>query len=136
VDYFLLSMNRFHWLQATVARGLSTDELIMMSGVQLLIFAVVYAVWGPYASQLSSIGLSKAKFCHGWIACDSCTYIDPLRSFKKSRVICPVPGFQFWLKSESLGLNGALPHDTLNDQTQKKTIVFLFQVTCINHNNP
>jgi hypothetical protein len=31
-----------------VARGLSTDELIVLSGVQLLIFAVVYAVWGPY----------------------------------------------------------------------------------------
>jgi hypothetical protein len=27
---------------------ISTDELIMLSGVQLLIFAVVYAVWGPY----------------------------------------------------------------------------------------
>jgi hypothetical protein len=41
-------MNRFHWLQATVVRGLSTDELIMLAGVQLLIFAVVYAVRGPY----------------------------------------------------------------------------------------
>jgi hypothetical protein len=42
------SINRFHWLQATVARGLSTDELIMLSGFQFLKFAVVYAVWGPY----------------------------------------------------------------------------------------
>jgi hypothetical protein len=29
-----------------VARGLSTGSLIMLSGVQLLIFAVVYAVHG------------------------------------------------------------------------------------------
>jgi hypothetical protein len=48
VDYFLLSINRFHWLQAAVAWGLSTDQLIMLSGVQLLIFAVAYAVWDPY----------------------------------------------------------------------------------------
>jgi hypothetical protein len=27
---------------------ISTDERIMLSGVQLLIFAVVYAVWGPH----------------------------------------------------------------------------------------
>jgi hypothetical protein len=38
-------INRFHWLQAAVAWGLSTDELIMLSRVQLLIFAVAYAVW-------------------------------------------------------------------------------------------
>jgi hypothetical protein len=27
-------------------------ELIKLSGVQLLIFAVAYAVWGPYGKQL------------------------------------------------------------------------------------
>jgi hypothetical protein len=31
-------------MKAPVARGLSTDELIMLSGVQLLIFAVVYVL--------------------------------------------------------------------------------------------
>jgi hypothetical protein len=44
----LWSINRFHWLQAAVAWGLSTDQLIMLSGIQLLIFAVAYAVWGLY----------------------------------------------------------------------------------------
>jgi hypothetical protein len=28
---------------------MSTDQLIVLSGVQLLIFSVPYAVWGPYA---------------------------------------------------------------------------------------
>jgi hypothetical protein len=41
-----------------VARGLSTDELIISSGVQLLIFAVVYAVWGPYVAEHTSWLLS------------------------------------------------------------------------------
>jgi hypothetical protein len=27
---------------------MSTDQLIVLSGVQLLIFSVPYAVWGPY----------------------------------------------------------------------------------------
>jgi hypothetical protein len=36
-----------------------------------------------------------------WIPCDS-----RLGSFEKSRGISPFPGFQFWPKSESLGLNG------------------------------
>jgi hypothetical protein len=30
----------------------------------------------------------------------------PFGSFEKNRGISPVPGFHFWLKSESLGLNG------------------------------
>jgi hypothetical protein len=52
-----LSIIRFHWMQATVARGLSTDELIMLSGVQLLIFAVAYAVWGPHGEVVFHIDL-------------------------------------------------------------------------------
>jgi hypothetical protein len=52
---------------------MSTDELIMLSGVQLLIFAVVYAVWGPFLWQINSIDLVEPaqgrlrlvpKFCN------------------------------------------------------------------------
>jgi hypothetical protein len=35
----------------SVCLRISTDELIMLSGIQLLIFAVVYAVWGPYVMR-------------------------------------------------------------------------------------
>jgi hypothetical protein len=63
VDYFLLSINVFHWLQATVARGFSTDELIMLFGVQLLIFAVVYAVWGPYG-HFHQLAQTCVTGCH------------------------------------------------------------------------
>jgi hypothetical protein len=58
--------------------------------------------------QCSSTGLSKPKWC---VDCLWFVYLkDPLGSFEKSKGISPVPpGFQFWPKSESLGLNGAQP---------------------------
>jgi hypothetical protein len=43
--------------------------------------------------------------------------LHALGSFENSRGISPVPGFQFWSKSEPLGLNSAQP---LYERMQKK----------------
>jgi hypothetical protein len=58
----------------------------------------------PHIHQCSSTGLSKAEWC---VDCLWFMHLkEPLGSFEKSRGISPVPGFQFWLKSDSLSLSG------------------------------
>jgi hypothetical protein len=44
-----------------VAIQFVADELIMLTGVQLHIFAVVYVVWGPYVGLLSGMTTSSSQ---------------------------------------------------------------------------
>jgi hypothetical protein len=75
---------------------------------KLLWFEWRSRVPGPFIStcwrvQLNWFKLSKPSGDCLWFV----HLKDPLESFKMSKGISPVLGFQFWPKSESLGLNGA-----------------------------
>jgi hypothetical protein len=94
MDYFLPSINIFHWLQATVARGLSTEELIMLSRVQLLIFVVVYALWGPYVMlRISALTYINTSMYHM-----STLYGTPLGSFFQAKCQDRPPLLHAWAK--------------------------------------